>query len=92
MISLVQVSLCTPLKCLRVMSERYGHKILAGKFHFCVNYLKLVRSRNISLKQFELISFDVLVSPEEVFESFVEVDSGLTVSTNMYLALCERAK
>ena len=54
--------------------------------------LGLVRSRKISLKQFELINFDVLISPEEVFESFVEVNSDLTMSTNMYLALCERAK
>ena len=54
--------------------------------------LELVRSRKISLKQFELINFDVLISPEEVFEWFVEVNSDLTMSTSMYLALCERAK
>ena len=54
--------------------------------------LELVRSRKISLKQFELINFDVLISPEEVFESFVEVNSDLTMSTSMYLVLCERAK
>ena len=54
--------------------------------------LELVRSRKISLKQFELINFDVLISPEEVFEWFVEVNSDLTMSTSMYLALYERAK
>ena len=51
-----------------MMSDSYGHKILAGEFYFCGNYLRLVRSRNISLQQFELINFDVLILPEEVFE------------------------
>ena len=74
------------------MSERYGHKILAGEFYLRGNYHKLERSRNISLKQFELINFDVLISPEEVFESFVEVNSDLNMSASMYLALRESAK
>ena len=72
-----------------VMYDRNGHKILAGKFHFHGNYLKLVRQRNIQLKQFELISFDALISPEEVFESFIEVNSDLTINLRLYLALCE---
>ena len=72
-----------------VISDRYGNKMLAGEFHFHGNYLKLVRSRNIALKQFELISFDALISPEEVLESFIEVKSDLNMSPSMNLALCE---
>ena len=72
-----------------VISDRYGHKMLAGEFHFHGNYLKLVRSRNIALKQFELINFDALISPEEVLQSFIEVKNDLTMSPSMYLALYE---
>ena len=63
--------------------------MLAGEFHIHGNYLKLVRSRNIALKQFELINFDALISPEEVLESFIEVKNDLTMSPSMYLALYE---
>ena len=66
-----------------MMSDTYGHKILAGEFYFCGNYLRLVRSRNISLQQFELINFDVLILPEEVFESYVEVNRDLIMSRSM---------
>ena len=72
-----------------MISDRYGHKMLAGEFHFHGNYLKLVRSRNIALKQFELINFDALISPEEVLQSFIEVKNDLTMSPSMYLALYE---
>ena len=56
-----------------MMSDKYGQKILAGEFYSNGNYLKLGRSRNISLKQFELINFDVLITSEEVFESLTVV-------------------
>ena len=36
--------------------------------------------KNISLKQLELINFDVSISPGEVFESFLEVNSDLNIS------------
>ena len=49
-----------------LVSDRYGHTILAGKFYFCRNYLKLVRSRNILQKHFELINLNVLILLEEV--------------------------
>ena len=56
-----------------MISDKYEQKILAGEFYFNGNYLKLGRSRNISLKQFELINFDVLITSEEVFESLTVV-------------------
>ena len=75
-----------------VMSDRYGHKILTGEFYFRGDYLKLVRSRNTSLRQSELINLETLISLREVFESFAEVNSDIVMSTSMYLLLCERTK
>ena len=47
-------------------SDLGGDVDIIVEFDFRGNYLKLVRSRNISLNQFELINSDVLISPEEV--------------------------
>ena len=66
---------------------RYGHKNLAGEFSFSENDLKLVRPRNISLKQFELISFSLLISSEKVFQSFIEVNSDLNMGASMCIDL-----
>ena len=68
-----------------MIPDRYGHKNLAGEFSFSGNDLKLLRPRNISLKQFELISFGLLISSEKVFQSFIEVNSDLNMGASMYL-------
>ena len=46
------------------MSDNYGHNIMEGEL-----YLQLVRSKKISNKQFKIIEKDVIISPEEVFET-----------------------
>ena len=49
----------------------------------------MVRSKNISTKQFQVIGFDVIVPSDEVFE-LAEIADDLTMSTKCYLA--KRAK
>ena len=66
--------------------------ILQQKLYLPGNYLKMVRSKNISTKQFQIIDFDVTVPPDETFKTFVKVLSDLVMSTKCYLALCEFAK
>ena len=57
------------------------------------NYLKVVRSKNMLCKKFEILSYEVLIPPDEVFETFVaEVADDLTMSCRSYLALKELAK
>ena len=46
----------------------------------------MVRSKNISTKQFQIIDFGVIISPDEALETFVEVADDLTMSTK-HLAL-----
>ena len=43
-------------------------------------------------KKFEILNYEVLIPPDEVFETFVEVADDLTMSCCSYLALKELAK
>ena len=56
------------------------------------NYLKEVRSKNMLLKQFEILNYEDLIPLDEVCETFVEVADDLIMSCRSYLALKERAK
>ena len=43
-------------------------------------------------KKFEILNYEVLIPPDEVFETFVEVADDLTMSCRSYLVLKERRK
>ena len=75
-----------------VMSGIHGHRISKGELYLRGNYLKVVRSKNVRWKKFEILNYEVLILPDEVFETFVEVTDDLTMSCRSYLALKERAK
>ena len=74
------------------MSDMYGHRISRGDVYLRGNYLKVVRSKNMPWKMFEILNYEVLMAPDKVFETFVEVADDLTMSCHSYLALKERAK
>ena len=75
------------------MSGIHGHRISKGELYLRGNYLKVVRSKNMLCKKFEILSYEVLIPPDEVFETFVaEVADDLTMSCRSYLALKELAK
>ena len=56
------------------------------------NFLKVVKSKNILWKKLEILNYEVLIPPDEVFEVFVEVEDDLTMSCRSYLTLNECAK
>ena len=74
------------------MSDMYGHRISKGELNLLGNYLKLVRSENMLWKKFEILNYDVMIPPDEVSETFVEVADDLTMRCRSYLVLKERAK
>ena len=74
------------------MSHLYGHRISKGELHLRGNYLKVVRSKIMFWKKFEILNSQVLIPLDEVFETFVEGADDLTMSCRSYLALKERAK
>ena len=71
------------------MSDMYGQRISKGELYLRGSCLKKVRSKKYALEN-EILNQEVLIPPDEVFESFVEVANDLT--SRSYLALKERAK
>ena len=62
------------------------------ELYFRGNFLRQVRSKKISNKQFKIIEKDVIISPEEVFETFIDAQEDRTMTVDYYLALVGRAK
>ena len=69
------------------IKDRYGYSMAPGEPFLRGSYLKSERSRNISRKVFSLVPRDVLCDPDKVFEVFVDIDSNLSASKDLYLAL-----
>ena len=70
----------------------YVHRISKGELYLRENFLKVVKSKNMLWKKFEILNYQVLIPPDEVFEVFVEVADDLTMSCRSYLTLNECAK
>ena len=48
------------------------------------NYLKLVRSSNPSIKQFQVIQHEVLLQTEEISDIYVGIKKDLQMNINVY--------
>ena len=70
----------------------YGHRISKGELYLRENFLKVVESKNMLWKKLEILNYEVLIPPDEVFEVFVEVADDLTMSCRSCLTLNECAK
>ena len=75
-----------------VMSDMYRHRISKGGLNLRGDYLKVVRSKNMLWKKFEILNCEVLIPTDDVFETFVKVANDLTMSCRSYLTLTERTK
>ena len=74
------------------MSDMYRHRISKGGLNLRGDYLKVVRSKNMLWKKFEILNCEVLIPTDDVFETFVKVANDLTMSCRSYLTLTERTK
>ena len=54
------------------LSDIYGHVILPGKKHFKGHYLKIGRSRSISMKQLAVLPSDICLSPDEIYDTYAD--------------------
>ena len=70
--------------------DQFGHVIFPGEFYLKGTYLQKSRSKFPSKKQFTILDFDVYVSPDEVFEPFVGIDTDLRMDINEYIELSQR--
>ena len=74
------------------MSDMYRHRISKDGLNLRGDYFKVVRSKNMLWKKFEILNYEVLIPPDDVFETFVKVADDLTMSCRSYLPLKERTK
>ena len=58
----------------QMMPDMYGDRISKGELYLRDIYIKVVRSKNMLLKKFEILKYEVLMPPDEVFETFVQVE------------------
>ena len=75
-----------------VMKDCYDRVMSAGDMFFRGNYLKLTRSQNPNFKQFQIIQREVLLSPDEVNDTYVDINDDLYMNVNIYNGLITKAQ
>ena len=69
------------------MSDPYGHFVEKGEKYFQGLYLKLVRSRNAKVKRFSTLPIKIIVTPDEIYDSYVDFNDQLELDTNVYMLI-----
>lgn len=77
--------------CDSTMSDTWGHVIMAGEKYFKGNYLKVVRSRKMNFKKFDVLPLEVLVSPDEIYDTYVEINEQMHLDHDLYNSLIRKA-
>ena len=72
------------------LRDRYGNVILQGEYYLKGVYLQKARSKDSKKKKFSILDIDVYVRPDEVFETFVEINDDLCMNIDEYNGLSER--
>ena len=62
------------------LNDLYGHVIFTGEYYLKGHYLRKERCKTLSKIQFSTIKEPVYITPDEIFETFVEVDDNLLIS------------
>ena len=76
-------------KAITKMHSKYWHVISPDKLYLKGNYLVKTRCKNINKRIFD---DPVLVTPDEIFDYFIDVKEDLTTEADLYIELSERAK
>ena len=61
-------------RAIEPLSDIYRHNISTAEYYLRETYLKKVRSKSIFVKQFQKISFDVIIPTFQILETFAEVE------------------
>ena len=73
------------------LRDQFGHEIFPGECYLKGFYLQKSRSKNINIKKFSILNYDVYLTPDETFENFIEISDDLTMNnSDAYLILLER--
>ena len=92
---------CEPLYFVKVvskgiaderLSDSWAHLLLPKSRYFTGHYLKLACSRNILTEKFDLIPLTVYITPDEIYDSYIEIDENLFLDSKIYDAFMQKAK
>ena len=74
------------------LSDPYGHVILPGKRYFKRYYFKFSRSRSISFKQLQVLPTSIVLSPDEIYDTYVDIDEKMQLGINVCNILLQKAR
>ena len=74
------------------LTGTWGHLVLLELRYFNGNYLKPFRSQNISFKKFDVLPMSVIITPEEVHDTYVEIHKNMLLYVKIYNSLIQKAK
>ena len=55
-------------------------------------FLNPVRSRNSSFKKFDILPVSVIITPDEVYDTYVEIDKNILLDVTTYSSLIQKGK
>ena len=76
----------------RTLTDTWGHAVQPGLQYFKGNYLKPVSSRIKSSKKVDLLPMSVIMTPDEVYDTYVEIDKNMLLDVKTYNSLIQKAK
>ena len=74
------------------ISDSYGHFVAKGKRYFQGYYLTLCRSKDIKVKKITILPAKIAVTPDEVYDTYVEINDDLEIDCNIYNMFVATAK
>ena len=73
------------------MFDPYGHFGQKSERYFQGLHLKLVRSRNAKVKRFSTLTTKVILTPDEIYDSYVDFNEHLELDISVYNLLIQKA-
>ena len=73
------------------LRDTWVHAALWGLRYLKGNYLKPVRLQNISFKKFDILPMSVIITPDEVYDTYVEIDKTTLLDVKIYNSLIQKA-
>ena len=74
------------------ISDPYGHFVVKDERYFQGYYLKLCRSKDIKVKKFTILPAKIAVTPDEVYDTDVDINDDLEIDCRIYSMLIAKAK
>ena len=74
------------------ISDPYRHFVVKSERYFQGYYLKLCRSKDIKVKKFTILPAEIAVTPDEVYDTYVDISDDLEIDCNIYNMLIAKAK